>query len=147
MELDDITGAVVVESIRIHRALGPGLLESVYEAILARSLERLGLRVDRQRAVSFSYDGMNFDDGFRADLLVQSLVLVEVKSVDRFAAVHMKQVLTYLRLMNLRVGLLLNFGAETMKEGIKRIVNDLPPAASSRLRVNQPLDGTLNESR
>jgi GxxExxY protein len=137
MELDEITGAVVEASIRIHRGLGPGLLESAYEFLLAASLERRGLRVQRQLPLSFSFDGMHFEDAFRIDLLVEECVIVEVKSVERMAAVHGKQLLTYLRLSNLRVGLLLNFGAGTMKEGLKRIVNDLDPSASPRLRVNQ----------
>jgi GxxExxY protein len=136
MELDDITGAVVDASIRIHRELGPGLLESVYRRVLAGALERRGLWVERELPISFSYDGMHFENAFRADLLVERAVLVEVKSVERTARVHGKQLLTYLRLMDLRVGLLLNFGADTMKEGLTRVVNDLPPFASPRLRVN-----------
>jgi GxxExxY protein len=137
MELDDITGAVVDASIRIHRDLGPGLLESVYEVVLAAVLARRGLRVERQRALTFAYDGMQFDNGFRVDLLVERCVIVELKSVEKLAAVHAKQLLTYLRLTNLQVGLILNFGAGTMKEGLKRVVNDLHPSASPRLRVNQ----------
>ena len=137
MELDDISGAVVDASIRIHRDLGPGLLESVYEIVLARCLERRGLRVVRQLPMSFSYDGMDFEQGFRIDLLVEEQVIVELKSIERFAPVHGKQILTYLRLTNLHLGLLLNFGADTMKEGLKRVVNTLPPSASPRLRVNQ----------
>ena len=125
-------------SIRIHRDLGPGLLESVYEVIIAAVLYRRGLRVQRQVPVRFWYDGMQFDNGFRVDLLVEGCVIVELKSIERMAPVHGKQLLTYLRLTNLQVGLLLNFGAGTMKEGIKRVVNDLPPAASPRLRVNRP---------
>lgn len=139
MELDDISGAVVDASIRIHRDLGPGLLESVYEAVLARALERRGLKVECQLPISFSYDGMEFENSCRIDLLVNEQVVVEVKSLQRIAPVHMKQILTYLRLTNLRVGLLLNFGADTMKEGLTRVVNDLPPSSSPHLRVNQPL--------
>jgi GxxExxY protein len=137
MELDEITGAVVDEAIRIHRGLGPGVFESVYEVVLAAALERRGLRVERQRPISISFDGIDFEQGFCIDLLVEECVIVELKSVDRLAPVHTKQILTYLRLTNLRVGLLLNFGADTMKEGLKRIVNDLDPSASPRLRVNQ----------
>jgi iron complex transport system substrate-binding protein len=137
MEIDDITGAIVDAAYKIHVGLGPGVLESVYEAVLVRSLERLGLKVERQKAVTFNYDGMVFDEGFRVDLLVESTVVVELKSVENLAPVHSKQVLTYLRLMDLRVGLLINFGAPTLKEGLKRIVNDLPTSASPRLRVNQ----------
>ena len=137
MELDDITGAVVEEAIRIHRDLGPGLLESVYERLLGSALQRRGLRVEHQRAIDFLYEGVEFEDGFRLDLLVEERVIIEVKSLDRLAPVHTRQLLTYLRLTNLRIGLLLNFGGGTMKEGIKRIVKDLPPSASPRLRINQ----------
>ena len=124
MELEHVTGAVIDESIRIHRRLGPGVFESVYETVLASLLARRGLHVDRQRAVGFTFDDMRFDQGFRIDLLVERSVIVEVKSLDRLAPVHRKQLLTYLRLTNLRVGLLLNFGAATMREGIVRVVSD-----------------------
>ena len=137
-ELDDITGAIVDASLKIHRDLGPGLLESVYEAVLARALERRGLRVERQKAIRFEYDGMVFEEGLRLDLLVESRVVVELKSVEKLAPVHSKQVLTYLRLLKLPVGLLINFGAATLKEGLHRIVNHLEPSASPRLRVNHP---------
>ena len=137
MELDDITGAIVDASIGIHRGLGPGLLEIVYAVVLASALERRGLRVERERPISFTYDGILFEHGFRADLVVEERVIVEVKSIERLARVHPKQLLTYLRLTNLRVGLLLNFGAPLMRDGVKRIVNDLPPSASPRLRVNK----------
>ena len=124
MELEHVTGAVIDESIGIHRRLGPGVFESVYETVLATLLERRGLHVERQRPVSFTFDDLRFDQGFRIDLLVERSVIVEVKSLDRLAAVHRKQLLTYLRLTNLRVGLLLNFGAETMKDGIVRVMSD-----------------------
>jgi iron complex transport system substrate-binding protein len=137
MEIDEITGAVVDASLKIHRELGPGLLESVYEAVLAREVERRGFRVQRQRAVRIEYDGMVFEEGFRADLLIEDCVIVELKSVERLAPVHSKQLLTYLRLMHLQVGLLINFGNATLKEGLHRIVNGLSPSASPRLRVNQ----------
>lgn len=137
--LDDVTGEIVDAAVKLHSGLGPGLLESVYEAVLARDLERRGLRVERQKAVSFDYDGLHFADVLRADLLVDARVLVEIKSVERLLPVHPKQLLTYLRLMNLRVGLLINFGAPTLKEGLQRIVNKLSPAASPALRVNRPV--------
>ena len=137
-DLDDTTGAIVDASVKIHVGLGPGLLESVYEVVLARALEKRGFRVERQKPISFEYDGIVFDEGFRTDLLVDSRVVVELKSVEKLAPVHGKQLLTYLRLMNLPVGLLINFGAATLKEGLRRIVNNLPASASPRLRVNQP---------
>jgi GxxExxY protein len=136
-ELDDITGAVVDAALKIHKELGPGLLESVYEIVLARELDRRGFKVERQKPIRFEYDGMVFEEGFRTDLLVESRVVVELKSVEDIAAVHSKQLLTYLRLMHLPVGLLINFGTATFKEGLRRIVNNLPSSASPRLRVNQ----------
>lgn len=135
-EIDEITGAIVDSALHIHRGLGPGLLESVYESLLARDLERCGFAVERQKPMRFEYKGLVFDDGLRVDLLVDGRVLVEVKSVERLAPVHGKQVLTYLRLLKLPVGLLINFGEATLKTGIQRIVDGFVPSASS-LRVNQ----------
>jgi iron complex transport system substrate-binding protein len=137
MELDDITGSIVESSLRIHRDIGPGLFESVYETLLANALLRCGLFVERQAIVRIEYDGMLFDEAFRADLLVERRVIVEVKSVEKLARVHAMQLLTYVRLAHLQVGLLVNFGAATLKEGLHRVVNHLPPSASPRLRVNQ----------
>ena len=135
-ELDDITGAVVDSAMKIHKELGPGLLESVYEVVLARALEKRGFQVARQTPIRFEYDGMVFEDGFRVDLLVDGRVIVELKSVEKLAPVHSKQLLTYLRLMNLPVGLLINFGSATLKEGLYRIVNKLPSSASPSLRAS-----------
>jgi GxxExxY protein len=122
-DINLITGEIVDAAYDLHTRLGPGLLESVYETVLARMLERKGRRVERQMPVSFEFDGMRFDDGFRVDLLVEGCVLVELKSVERLAPVHGKQVLTYLRLLDLPVGLLINFGAPRMNEGLHRIIN------------------------
>jgi len=140
-ELDDITGAIVDASVRLHQDLGPGLLESVYEALLAHALEQRGFRVERQKPIRLEYLGKVFEDGFRVDLIVEDRVLVELKSVERLAPVHGKQLLTYLKLTNRRVGLLINFGAATLREGLHRVVNGLPASASPRLRVNN-LAGT-----
>lgn len=138
-EVDEVSGLVVDAAVKLHKALGPGLLESIYEAVLARNLERRGLGVERQKCVSFEYDGMRFDEGLRVDLLVDGVVVVELKSVETLAKVHSKQLLTYLRLLHLPVGLLINFGAATLKEGLHRIVNNYTPSSSAppRLRVNQ----------
>jgi GxxExxY protein len=136
-ELDDITGGIVDASLRIHRDLGPGLLESVYETILARVLDKRGFHVQRHQAFRFEYEGMVFEEAFRPDLVVEHQVIVELKSVERLAPVHSKQLLTYLRLTNRSVGLLINFGAATLREGLHRIVNGLHPSASPRLRVNR----------
>ena len=138
MTANSIAHEVVDAAYRVHVELGPGLLESVYEVVLARALELRGFRVERQKAIRFEYEGMIFEEGFRTDLLVEGCVVVELKSVEKLAPVHSKQVLTYLRLMNLQVGLLINFGATTLKEGLHRIVNNLPTSASPRLRVNHP---------
>ena|SRR5690349_9726238 len=138
LALDEITGIIIDEAVRIHRRLGPGLFESVYEAVLAHALTRRGLRVRRQYAVALEYEGLQFEEAFKADLLVNEQVIVELKSVEKLAPVHTKQLLTYLRVADLRVGLLLNFGANILREGLRRVVNHLPPSASPRLRVNQP---------
>lgn len=109
---------------RLHRDLGPGLLESVYEAIMAKMLSEQGLDVRRQVYLPVRYNGLHIDEGFRIDLLVGGQLLIELKSVERLANVHGKQLLTYLRLANLPLGLLMNFGAATFKEGIKRVANN-----------------------
>jgi iron complex transport system substrate-binding protein len=136
-ELDEITGTIIDSAIRVHRSLGPGLLESVYEIVLARVLTERGFKIERQKILSFEYEGLLFANAFRIDLLVDDRVIVEIKSVEELAAVHSKQLLTYLRLSDLQVGLLINFGSATLKEGLRRIVNHLPPSASPRLRVNR----------
>jgi GxxExxY protein len=118
-----ITGEIVDAAYDLHTRLGPGLLESVYEAVLARALEHRGLRIERQKPVSFEFDGILFEEGFRADLIVDGRVLVELKSVEKLTPVHSKQVLTYLRLLNLEVGLLINFGAALFKDGVHRVMN------------------------
>ncbi len=137
MNLDDITGTIIDCAIRIHIDLGPGLLESVYAVLLAKALEKRGLRVRRQYPIRFVYDGVQFDEGSRADLLVEDQVLVELKSVEKLAEVHKKQTLTYVKLLNLSIGLLINFGAPTLRQGLIRVVNRLDPATSTRLYVNQ----------
>ncbi len=144
-DLEDLSAIVVDTAFHIHRELGPGLLESVYETVLARSLERRNLTVERQKNIGFTFDGMEFNDGLRVDLLVNGALVVELKSVESLAPVHHKQLLTYLRLLHQPLGLLINFGAATFKEGIKRIVNDHTNFASSRLRVNQNVRGRAGE--
>src|SRR5688572_16391806 len=114
--LDDVCRVIVDTAYRLHLRIGPGLLESVYLTILHRDLERRGLHVAAKRSVSFDVEGLHFHDALQIDLLVNDCVVVELKSVERLARVHMKQLLTYLRVMDLRIGVLLNFGAPTMKE-------------------------------
>ena len=135
--LDIVTGEIVDAAYKLHTALGPGLLESVYETVLARDLVRRGMKVERQLPLSFEYDGMRFSEGLRVDLLVGSRVVVEITSVEALSPVHHKQLLTYLRLLNLPIGLLINFGAAHLREGLKRIVNGLVPSQSSLLQVNR----------
>ena len=139
-ELEAISGDVIDVALKLHRELGPGLLETVYEMILAGRLEQMGYLVARQRAIDITFDGLHFPAAFRIDLLVDDRLLVEIKSVERLNPAHGKQLLTYLRLTQQPVGLLINFGGETLKEGLKRIVNDYRPSASPRLRVNQNLE-------
>ena len=120
------TAAIIVDSaFKVHVALGPGLLESVYEVALSHEIEKRGLKAERQVAVPLEYDGIRFDEGFRADIFVEEKVIVELKAVEKVLPVHKKQVLTYLRLTNSRLGLLINFGAPLIKDGITRIVNGL----------------------
>lgn len=119
-------GTVLIEvAIDMHRELGPGLLESVYEIVLADELRSKGLAVERQVTVPICYKGRTFDVGFCADVIVENKVIVELKSVERLSAVHKKQLLTYLRLTDRKLGYLLNFGAELIKQGISRCVNGL----------------------
>ena len=126
-DIDRITADVIDEAIRIHRELGPGLLETVYEAVLGKALERRGYQVARQVPVAIDYDGLHFEAAFRVDLLIDGRVVIEVKAVETLGKVHAKQVLTYLRLLKQPVGLLLNFSEATMKDGIRRLVNDYRP--------------------
>ena len=141
LNVEELSTIVVDSAYRLHVGLGPGLLESVYEAVLVRVLQERGLVVERQKVVSFEVHGMRFDEGLRVDLMVNNLLVIELKSVETVAPVHSKQLLTYLRLLNRPLGLLINFGAATFKEGVKRISNNHQDFASSRLRVNQKAGG------
>jgi GxxExxY protein len=126
MTENEISRQIVDAAFQIHTRLGPGLLESVYEVLMAHELRKRGLRVERQVPVRIAYDGIVFDEGFRADLIVEDLVIVELKSVERTAPVHGKQVLTYLRLTGKRLGMLVNFGEALIKHGIERVANGVP---------------------
>ncbi|WP_303904382.1 GxxExxY protein [Thiohalomonas denitrificans] len=125
MTEDAIGKQIVNIAVQIHQQVGPGLLETVYEVILAHELRRRGLQVERQVSIPVEYQGIKFDEGFRADLLVEYKVIVELKCVERLNNAHKKQLLTYLRLADRRLGYLLNFGEALMKHGITRIVNRL----------------------
>jgi GxxExxY protein len=122
---NEIAKMVVDAAFQVHSRLGPGLLESVYESVLAYELEKRGLHVARQHPVPVIYDDLIFDEGFRADLLVEHKVILELKSVEATLPVHKKQLLTYLRLTDKQLGLLINFGAALIKDGITRMVNGL----------------------
>jgi GxxExxY protein len=137
METNIITGQIIDSSIKIHKDLGPGLLESVYEMVLAKELTERGFHVERQVPVNFSFNGMNFDDGFRIDLFVEREVVVELKSIERLAPVHFKQLQTYLRLVKVSVGLLINFGGATLMEGVRRVVNDYKPLPGSEFTARR----------
>jgi GxxExxY protein len=125
MTENEIAKQIMDASFDIHRNLGPGLLETVYEVILTKKLTEMGLDVERQVSVPIRFEGVAFDEGFRADLIVEEKVIVELKSVEHLQPVHAKQLLTYLRLTGLRLGLLINFGESLLKHGFKRVVNGL----------------------
>ncbi len=126
MRANEVSGGIVDAAIQVHRTLGPGLLESVYERALEHELRKRGFRVARQVPVPVAYDGLTFDEGFRADLIVEDVVIVELKSIETLSRVHSKQLLTYLRLADKPLGLLINFGSLLLKDGIHRVVNNLP---------------------
>ena len=123
MTENEIGTCIVQTAIKIHQDLGPGLLETVYEIVLAHELKEKGLSVKRQVPMPIEYHGIRFDEGFRADLIIEEKVMVELKSVEAVTNAHKKQLLTYLRLTNRKLGYLLNFGEELMKDGITRIIN------------------------
>jgi GxxExxY protein len=123
-DLETLTSRVIDTALSVHIDVGPGLLESVYEQLLANRLRLQGLIVDRQLPVGAKIDGLDFPEAFRIDLLVEGKLLVEIKSIEKLAPIHAKQTLTYLRLMQFPLGLLINFGGITLKEGIKRVVNN-----------------------
>src|SRR6266853_3921717 len=125
MTENEIAKQIVDVAFKIHTTLGPGLLESVYETIMAYELQKRGLQVRRQQAIRVAYEDVRMDLGFRADLIVENKVVVEIKSVEAIAPVHKKQLLTYLRLTDKRLGLLINFNVELIKNGISRVVNGL----------------------
>ena len=125
MTENEIGKIVVDAAIRVHKTLGPGLLETVYEIVFAHELSKRGLHVDRQVPIPIEYEGIRFDEGFRADMIVADRVILELKSVENVTAAHKKQIQTYLRLTGHKLGYLLNFGEALMKHGITRAVNNL----------------------
>ena len=125
MNENEIGTLIINTAVDLHKKLGPGLLESVYEVILMKLLVKKGLKVQRQVSIPIEYEGEHFDEGFRADLFVEGKVIIELKSVEKVTPAHKKQLLTYLKLTNTHLGYILNFGMGLMKDGIERIVNAL----------------------
>jgi GxxExxY protein len=123
-ELEALARVAVDCGFKLHEALGPGLLESVYEVCLCHSLAKRGLQIERQVPVPVRFDGLVLEEGFRADILIERKLLIELKSTEAHAPVHAKQLITYLRLLDLPLGLLMNFGAPTFKQGLRRLVNN-----------------------
>lgn len=147
MTENEIGTRVIEAAIAVHRELGPGLLETVYEVVLVRELTERGLKVVRQAPVPITYKGIQFDEGFRADLIVERKVILELKSVERVVSAHKKQVQTYLKLTGCNLGYLLNFGEEVMRTGITRCVNGLEeqplrPSASAGETTPVPTTGS-----
>ncbi len=136
-DVEVIASKVIECGIYIHKSLGPGLLESAYETFLADRLEKQGLQVARQKLIRAQFEDMHVDAGFRIDLLIEDQLIVELKSVDSLLPVHSKQLLTYLRLMNLPLGLLMNFGGVTLKEGLRRVVNNYDTTQATHLNINK----------
>ena len=123
--INDISGLIVDAAFRVHMAVGPGVFESVYEALMEHELKKLGLRVERQVMVPLEYEGLRFDEAFRADMIVDERIIVELKSVVEVHPIYKKQLLTYLKLTGLSLGLLINFGADRIKDGVFRVANQL----------------------
>ena len=142
MEIEHICSIVVDAAFKLHKDIGPGLLESAYETILAAKLEDIGLVVDRQVPIDIQYEQVHLPAAFRVDLLVEKRIIIEIKSVEKTLPVHAKQVITYLRLTNLTHGFVINFGTPMFKDGIKRLLNDRPSSVSSCLRANQNGSGS-----
>ena len=126
MKENTIAKQIVDAAFQVHQKLGPGLLESVYEKVLGYELEKRGYSIQRQKAIPIKYDKLVFDEGFRADIIVEDTVIIELKSVESIQPVHKKQLLTYLKLTDKKLGLLINFGSALIRDGIFRIVNGLP---------------------
>jgi GxxExxY protein len=129
--IDELTREVIGVAMRIHQEPGPGMLESVYETVLAGRLSQMGFRVDRQKPISIEFENLRFEAAFRVDLLVDDRLILEIKSLEKLNAVYSKQLLTYLRLLKQPVGLILNFGEATMKAGVRRLENDHKDSALS----------------
>ena len=129
--LDSITRRIIGAAIEVHRRLGPGLLESAYEACMAHELRQIGFKVEQQKPLPVTYKDVKLDCGYRLDLVVEDPVIVDIKALERLAPIHDAQSLSYLRISNKRVGLIINFHVRLLKSGLKRIVNEYPDSAIS----------------
>ncbi len=123
-DVNNITGQILDSCIKIHNELGPGLFESVYEDVLMYELIKRDLSVEKQRAIPIIYENIKFEDGFRADLIIEKVVIIEIKSIEQLSPVHFKQIHTYLKLSNIKNGLLINFNVKLMKDGFNRVFNN-----------------------
>ncbi|HUV50271.1 MAG TPA: GxxExxY protein [Anaerolineae bacterium] len=123
-KINDITETIIGSAMSVHRELGPGLLESAYEACLAYDIAKSGLSVERQKELPVKYRNVKLDCGYRIDLLVENKVIVEIKAIDKLAPIHTAQLLSYLKLSGCKVGLLINFNVKILKDGIRRLIND-----------------------
>lgn len=143
METNEITGQIIDAAIKVHTALGPGLLESAYEVCLTHELRQRGMKVQAQVVLPIQYNRLNLDAGYRIDLLVEDIVIVELKAVEKMLPLYDAQILSYLRLRRLQVGLLINFNVVKLKEGLRRIVNNYSgpsPRSSAPSAVTPPLE-------
>ncbi len=129
--LDQITRRIIGAAIEVHRHLGPGLLESAYEAGLAYELKQLGFRIEQQRLLPVVYKDVKLDCGYRLDIVVEDAIILEIKAIEQLAPIHDAQLLSYLRISGMKVGLLMNFHVRVLKNGLKRIVNEFPDSAFS----------------
>ncbi len=139
MELNQLSEIIVDTAFRVHQGLGPGLLESVYEVVMSDALRARGLSVERQWPIPIRFEGKQFDEGFRADMIIEGSILVELKSVEQLARVHKKQVLTYLKLSGIPIGLLINFGGDLLKGNLERLILGEVPDLRSSQRFRQGL--------
>ena len=147
LDVEELSAIAVDSGLQVHKDLGPGMLESAYEAVLAHLLMNKGLSVERQKVIPITYAGLEIEQGFRADLISENQLLIELKTVERLSMVHARQVRTYLKFTGLHVGLLMNFSSEKFTDGLKRIVNNHFATQNSRLNINQNPSRTFASSR
>ena len=138
LNVEELTAIAIDCGLKVHKDLGPGMLESAYESVLAHLLPcKRGLSVERQKVIPILYEGLIVEQGFRADLIIEGLLLIELKTVERLSPLHARQVTTYLKFSGLHVGLLMNFSCEKFTDGLKRLVYNHHQTSNSRLRINQ----------